>query len=317
MSSAIVDTNMVRATKYTPLGKTEEIELTIEWVLKYVANPTASGKLPSQSDVVKFIQLCKARSLDPWEGDAYLVGYDTKDGPVFNIITAVQALLKRAELSKDFDGMESGVVVLSNNVVSNRPGSIVLKSEELIGGWAKVIRKNCSIPFYSEIPLDVYDTRRSRWLKDPSGMIQKCAKASALREAFPQKCGGLFTAEEMEIVVNPVIAEPVQSVNQLSEALRTRQALTHQQPAPQIVVQQPAAQVAQQVAQQVTQQVAAKTEKATSPKAAKMLAAEVASCDSEKLAHTLYDTLQASADIDDAEREKLIEKLCEKYPVGV
>merc|ERR1711991_914366 len=61
--------------------------------------------------MMDFLMLCRARKLNPFEGDAYLVGYDSKDGAKFSLITSHQALLKRAELCQQFDGMESGLIL--------------------------------------------------------------------------------------------------------------------------------------------------------------------------------------------------------------
>ena len=98
-------------TTFVPLGASDEIKLTVAMVRQFVAVPTKSKKEASDIDCIKFIALCKARRLNPFEGDAYLIGYDSQDGPKFNLITAHQAFLKRAEQSPDYDGMTSGLIV--------------------------------------------------------------------------------------------------------------------------------------------------------------------------------------------------------------
>ncbi len=96
---------------YTPVGETSPVELSVKTVQRFLTAPTRSGKQPNQADVVRFMMLCQARGLNPWVGDAFLVGYDSKDGPQFNLITSHQALLKRAECCKEYRGRESGVIV--------------------------------------------------------------------------------------------------------------------------------------------------------------------------------------------------------------
>lgn len=183
---------------YTPLGETETITLTLSRVKQFLCVPTRSGKMPSDEQVVKYMMLCKAQSLNPWVNDAYLVGYDSKDGPQFSLITAHQALLKRAEASPEFNGIESGVVVMRDNQISERQGDLVLPNEVLVGGWARVHRKDRQIPSYDALSLKTFDTGRSRWAVDPAGQIVKCAEASALRKAFPSTLAAMYCREEME-----------------------------------------------------------------------------------------------------------------------
>ena len=183
---------------YVPLGEREEIHLTLARTKKFLCVPTRSGKMPTDEQVVKYMMLCKAQSLNPWVNDAYLVGYDGKDGPTFSLITAHQALLKRAEASKDFDGMESGVIVFRDDVITERPGDLILKGETLIGGWARVYRKDRRIPSYDALNIETFSTGRSRWAADPSGMIVKCSEASALRKAFPSTLAAMYCREEMD-----------------------------------------------------------------------------------------------------------------------
>lgn len=185
---------------YTPLGETEAIHLTLARVKAYLCTPTKSGKMPTDEQVIKFMMMCKAGSLNPWVNDAYLVGYDGKDGPTFSLITAQQALLKRAEASPEYDGMESGVIVLRGDQITERQGDLVLKGEELVGAWARVYRRDRKVPSYDAINLNAYDKQRSLWNSDKSGMIVKCAQASALRAAFPSTLAAMYCREEMERV---------------------------------------------------------------------------------------------------------------------
>lgn len=191
--------NAERAMVYKPLAERDEITLTIASVMNTLAVRTKSGALPTVPDVVKFMMLCKSRGLNPFVGDAYLVGYDSQqDGPTFQLITAIQALRKRAELNPNFDGCARGVIVARGDDVIEREGSMTYPGETLVGGWASCQRKDYSIPFRETVKLATYSTGRSRWAKDKEGMIIKVAEAAALRRAFPSDVGGLYVAEEFD-----------------------------------------------------------------------------------------------------------------------
>lgn len=188
-------------TEYIPIGSDSPIKLGVDIVRNLIARPTKSGKLPSQNDCLRFIALCKAKHLNPFEGDCYLLGYDGGNGPEFSQITAHQVLLKRAEANKEFDGMESGVILYGGEGPPiEREGDFYnQKVETLLGGWAKVYRRDRSRPMYRRVNFSTFDTGQSRWKKDPAGMIVKCAEADALRSTFPTHLGGLYTAEERGI----------------------------------------------------------------------------------------------------------------------
>jgi phage recombination protein Bet len=183
--------------EFVPYAATDKIRLTARMVRDFVAVPTKSGALPSEAQCIKFIMLCQGKRANPWENDVFLLGYDTQDGAKFSMVCGIELFEKRAEHAADYEGCESGVIVQRGEEVLERAGLIVLQSEKLIGGWAKVYRKDRKVPEYKTVMLEVYNTGYSRWKKDPAGMIAKVAKSQALRAAYPTALGGLYTAEEM------------------------------------------------------------------------------------------------------------------------
>lgn len=200
---------------YKPYGAEDEITLTVKRVQEFLAVRTTSGRTCSDRDARRFVMLCQAQRLNPWAGDAYLIGYDRKawgDQPaeaVFSLITAHQVFLKRAEASPDFDGMESGVILRTKDGILEREGDFAdfqidekgnwESGEEVIGGWAKVYRKNITKPFYRRLSVQAmrprYDTPFWSDAKAP-GQVCKCAEGDALRSAFPSLLGGLYMHEE-------------------------------------------------------------------------------------------------------------------------
>jgi len=181
-----------------PFGTTDRIRLSAAIVRQMIATRTRTGKEPDDNQCIKFIMLCKARHLNPFEGDAFMLGYDTQAGPQWSLITAHQVFLKRAEASKGFTGLESGVIIKGEQGgIMEREGDLVYDEERLMGGWAKVYRKDREKPFYKRLKLATFNTGVSRWVKDPAGMIVKCAEADALRTAFPTHLGGLYVEEEI------------------------------------------------------------------------------------------------------------------------
>jgi phage recombination protein Bet len=188
-----------RSIRYIPMGQDTEVVLSRDVVRKFLCTPTKSGQMPSDVEIVKFGMLCKARRLDPWQGDAFLVGYDGHDGPQFSLITSHQALLKRAESCPEYDGLESGIVVTTKDGKNvERRGLLAEDGDRLLGAWAIASRRDRSKPMYCSVKLSTYNTGRSRWKIDPEGMVVKVAEAAALRKMFPLEVGGLYSEEEMD-----------------------------------------------------------------------------------------------------------------------
>ena len=151
----------------------------------------------SEKEVGLFLQLCQTQRLNPFVKDAYLVKYGSAPA---SMITNYQVFNRRACKDANYDGIKSGVVVLSNGALERRRGSAVYKQlgDELLGGWAEVHFKDNREPAYAELALTDYSTGKSNWAKMPGVMIEKCAKAAAWRLAFPDTFQGMYTAEEMD-----------------------------------------------------------------------------------------------------------------------
>lgn len=202
--------------EYVPFLAKDPIKLSPRIVISWLAKPTKSGQTCTPQQALRFVMLCKARGLNPWEGDAYLVGYDTKDGPEFNLITAHQAFLKRAEVHPEYDGMESGVIIKRGDMVIEEQGDFCLPTDILMGGWARVFFKTRKHPMYKRLALAAFQKSYGVWQNNSAGMIVKCAEADALRSSFPNSLGGMYLDTEME---SPQAAPIVQSK---TEGLKNR-----------------------------------------------------------------------------------------------
>jgi len=188
--------------EFVPFGVTDKIKISAAMVQSFIAIPTKSGKMPTARDCVKFLMLCKGKRANPFEGDCFMIGYDNADGTAtFSIVCGVELFLKRAESNENYKGCDYGIIVSGGDTGTiERHGGMLLKNETLLGGWAKVYRKDRDFPFYKSVNFETFNSGYSRWKKDPTGMIAKVALSQALREAFPTAIGGLYTQEEMQRV---------------------------------------------------------------------------------------------------------------------
>ena len=151
-----------------------------------------------------FLETCKQYKLNPFTKEAYLIHYDNKnDDTASTIVLGKNCYLQMAERNPNFDGFEAGVIVLTaDGQLLNREGSIVYDGdggETLLGGWAKVYRKDRTRASYEEVKLSEYDTGKSLWNGKKATMIRKVALVHALREAFPSTFGALYDESEVRV----------------------------------------------------------------------------------------------------------------------
>ena len=190
-------TNMIMTT-------TGNIELTPEIVRKYLVNGQAEV---TNQEVMMFIGMCKANRLNPFNKDAYLIKYGSQPA---SIITSKDVFFKRAIENPNFNGMESGIIVLdSKGELIKREGHIYTSKEEIVGAWCKVYRKDWEHPIYQEVNMNEYAGRtktgelNSNWKTKPAVMITKVVEATALRKAFTDNLQGMYIQEENDNIEIP------------------------------------------------------------------------------------------------------------------
>ena len=178
----------------------ESIKLSPAIVRKYLVN--GQGNVTDQ-EVMMFIGLCKYQHLNPFLREAYLIKYG--DRQPATIVTGKEAITKRAMRNKNYAGQQAGVVIYheDSGELEYRNGSMVMRGENLVGGWAKVYVKGFDVPIEAVVSYDEYvgtksdGSVNSQWAKKPATMIRKVALMQALREAFPEDLGNMYASEEM------------------------------------------------------------------------------------------------------------------------
>lgn len=201
-----------KSVQYVPFGQQDPIKLTVQIVQDLLAIKTKKGRTCSERDARRFVYLCQAQRLNPFAGDAYLVGYDNRDDvAVFSLIVSHLAYLKRAEASPEYEGMESGIIILAENgELIQREGDFCLANENVVGGWAIVHRKGRK-PMIRKASIEAmrppYETPFWGKLKAPAQIV-KVAEGDALRSTFPTLLGGLYTGDELSLDVTERFVQP-------------------------------------------------------------------------------------------------------------
>ena len=170
--------------------------------------------LLTEKQVGQALSLIKGRNLNPLANEVYIVAYKKKTGGTeFSLIVSKEAFLKRAAQNPNYEGFEAGVVVIDENgIQTERKGSLILPTDKLVGGWARVYRKNFKVPVEIYLSLAEYNKGKSTWNSMPATMIRKTALVNALREAFPEDLGNMYTEDDGGETFDRIKqAEPIES----------------------------------------------------------------------------------------------------------
>lgn len=190
----------------------QEIKLTGKMVKDYL---TRGNDTVTDQEMVMFINLCKYQQLNPFLNEAYLVKF--KGAPA-QIITSKEAYMKRAFADTRFEGMKAGIIIQRGNETVELEGSFSLPGDQLMGGWAEVYVKGKKYPYVTKINLDEFSKGQATWKSMPKTMIRKTALVQALREAFPDNLGAMYTEEEQGTVteVSPTEIEVEEEIKHLA-----------------------------------------------------------------------------------------------------
>lgn len=189
--------------------KPEESKAVVQWKGEPVTITFQDVKglvcpLAADQEVAIFLKTCQSLQLNPFANECFLIKYDTRDKAAF--VISIDSYLKAAEVNQDYDGCEAGIILKdSGGKLELREGAFLLDEDKsrLVGGWAKVYRKDRSRPTYvavnkTECVKLTREGRPTQFWAEPKQpwMLRKSALKRALVEAFPSLFAGtLATAE--------------------------------------------------------------------------------------------------------------------------
>ena len=188
--------------KYTDADG-ESHELSRDYAQKFIL--TGNGNL-TDAEFERFKAICITNKMNPFR-DVHLIKYGDKSPA--SCVTTVDYFERVASINSDYDGLDAGITVREKDgTITERDGCVYGSDEHLMGAWCRVYRKSRSHPTYCSANFgELVQTKRDfktgeetpnhNWQKMPAWMSVKCMKSRALREAFPERFGGLYTQEEM------------------------------------------------------------------------------------------------------------------------
>lgn len=180
-----------------PSSNVESVEL-----LKQTLSP---GTVLTDAELALFAEVCKRTRLDPFRKQIYAIKRNTKVKRWRNGVQ-VEEWEARLTFQTSIDGFRS-IAVRSGAYTGTRGPfwcgadgvwkDVWLASSPPAASKVGVCRVGCEEPIWGVARFDAYTQGGNMWQRMADTMIAKCAEALALRRAFPDDLGGLYTDDEM------------------------------------------------------------------------------------------------------------------------
>lgn len=165
------------------------------------------AKGSSDIEFANFIVVASRTGLDIFKKQIYLIGrYDTRLGKtIFVPQTGIDGYRAVAERTGNYAGNDDAT--FKTDEKSKNPTEATVTVHKIVQG--------VRCPFTATARWDEYypgDKLGFMWKQKPHVMLSKCAEALALRKAFPNVLGGIYTQEEMAIQdaqIKPITTDKV------------------------------------------------------------------------------------------------------------
>jgi phage recombination protein Bet len=178
----------------------------------------------TDAELAMFLHIAAKAGLDPLQKQIH---FTKRQGRV-TVIAGIDGLQARAAREADFEGILAGVVCQKDDFEFDATTGKVTKHAynafgdrgPIKGAWATVHRKG-KLPFTAVVRFEEFNQPQSpTWKQMPSVMIQKVAKSTALRQAYPEQFGGIYERAEMDQAGAPDTEKDVSPPKSGGDAVR-------------------------------------------------------------------------------------------------
>lgn len=181
----------------------QEIKLSFSIVRKFLVS--GHPEFVTDQEIVLYMGMCKARGLNPFKKDCYLIKY-TQGDPAATIVS-IDYYRSRAKAQPDCTGWECGIIVKTGEKQAEyRKGAVLFEGETLMGGWFRARPQGWTTDLEWAVSLKRYikTTREGKitrfWSEENQPeQIAKVAESQGLRRAWPDEFAKLYIKEEISV----------------------------------------------------------------------------------------------------------------------
>lgn len=200
----------------------QDISLSLDIVKRYLVQGNADAI--TVQEAMYFIGVCKARGLNPFKRDCYLIKYGSDPAA---IVTSIDYFRARAKAQPDCQGWKKGIIVKDKGGEIKYTSGLLLDGEMLLGGFFEATPKGWEEPFRLEVNLRAYikttrDGKITRFwqAENQPSQIAKVAESQGLRTLWPDEFQGLYN--EAELSESIIDITPEEKAKTKAEALKER-----------------------------------------------------------------------------------------------
>jgi len=170
----------------------EEMKLTMNMVRRFLVQGRA--EFVTESELMYFMHECKARKLNPFLRQAWLIKYSQNDNA--QILESIHHKRAKARRAADCKGWRKGIIVKTKDGEIHDSMGIVLEGDTLLGGFFEATPEGWDGPWRLEVNLAGYIKKTAKgavtkfWSEDnqPS-MIAKVAESQGLSALWGDAVG--------------------------------------------------------------------------------------------------------------------------------
>lgn len=177
------------------------------------------AKGASEQEFAVLLEQARLKRLNPLLGQIHFVKRWSREGDIWATQTGIDGFRSIADETGNYDGQDEPEFDYED-ILNAKTGEVMGK--RIKSARVRVYRKDITRAFVAVAFMEEY-VQKTRdgavtkmWAEKPHIMLSKCAEALALRKAFPQELGDIYTKEEIHTDEAPSIGE------QLSGAMAPR-----------------------------------------------------------------------------------------------
>ena len=178
----------------------DEMKLSIATVKKYLVQ--GHSDIVTDQEVLYFMHECKARKLNPFLRQCWLIKYSTKDNA--QIVESIHHKRAKARAAPDCRGWKKGLILEDVKGQLIKSNGMVREGETVIGAFFEATPEGWNVPYELEINLNGYIKKKKDgsitqfWAKEKQpSQIMKVVESQGLSALWGGTIGTNYIPEEL------------------------------------------------------------------------------------------------------------------------